>query len=143
MLCWEGSVCIDKNNFLNALFVVPPSLMCSDERDFERKAVFNLTLSCIYGMHQHKSNNEISLLFNQYLRQSTKTEKSTSFEFQRLCLYPWKERNIFHFHLSLYVLTSNFLVEFYAIKPLRFIRNRPLSFAHTVCCIDFFLFLNP
>jgi len=26
--------------------------------NFERKAVFKLTLSCIHGMHQHKSNHD-------------------------------------------------------------------------------------
>ena len=60
-----------------------------------------------------------------------------------LCLSVWKAK---YFPLShvVYVLTSNFLVEFEvrSLSHLRFTRSRPLSFAHAMCSIDFFLF-NP
>ena len=56
---------------------------------------------------------------------------------------PMKGTKYFPLSHVLYVLTSNpgrTLGE--VITPLRFIRNRPSSFVHTMCCIDFFVFLK-
>ena len=56
---------------------------------------------------------------------------------------PMKGTKYFPLSHVLYVLTSNPGRTLGAvITPLRFIRNRPSSFVHTMCCIDFFCFFE-
>ena len=187
----EQHVCIDKNNFLGVLLVVlwrgcllfllsgPPSLLCSDERDFQF-----WTQSCLEPFQKTKNETHsqsalfvastsiriimisiptinfgklvnalnisqmwwrsqwLSLQFNQYLRQLTKTEYPQALSFSRN-VFTHGRNEIFPTFISPirddFKFPGRIIGE--GIKPLRCIRKRPLSFAHTMCCIDFFFFL--
>ena len=85
----------------------------------------------------------LSFLFNQSLRQSTKTEHPQALSF-RPNIFTLGRNKIFPtFTCPLradFKFPGRILGE--VIKPLRCIRNRPLTFAHTMCCIIIFFFLK-
>ena len=118
-------------------------------------------------MYQHKNNNDkhpnyqlrkackcleysqmwwrchwLSLQFNQYLRQLTKTEYPQALSFSRN-VFTHGRNEIFPTFISPIRDDLKFPGRIIGegIKPLRCIRKRHLSFAHTMCCIFFFLFL--